>query len=108
MVSAPRSGDSMNGRAIVMPSFSSGLDSRPKPVRTTPGCAQLLAELISAEQQRAPSADLPPAALAVLLTAAADGLMLNVLADPELDISPAIAALNTLLTREPRQRAPSQ
>jgi hypothetical protein len=36
MVSAPRSGDSMNGRAIVMPSLSSGLDSRPKPVRTTP------------------------------------------------------------------------
>lgn len=41
MVSAPRSGDSMNGRAIVMPSLSNGLDSRPKPVRTTPGCAQL-------------------------------------------------------------------
>jgi hypothetical protein len=25
----------------VTPSFSSGLASRPKPVRTTPGCAQL-------------------------------------------------------------------
>ena len=38
---APRSGEAMNGRAIVIPSLSSGLDSRPKPVRTTPGCAQL-------------------------------------------------------------------
>ena len=48
MVSAPRSGEAMNGRAIVMPSLSSGLDSRPKPVRTTPGCAQLVQQMISA------------------------------------------------------------
>jgi hypothetical protein len=31
----------VNGRAIVMPGVSSGLDCRPKPVRTTPGCARL-------------------------------------------------------------------
>jgi len=36
MVSASRSGEAMNGQAIVVPSFSSDLDSRPKPVRTTP------------------------------------------------------------------------
>jgi hypothetical protein len=41
MVSAPRSGDSMNGRTSVMPSRISGPASRPKRVRTTPGCAQL-------------------------------------------------------------------
>lgn len=68
---------------------------------------QLLAELISTEQQRGTiPAGLPPAALAVLLAAAADGLLLNVLADPELDISPAITALHALLTTQPRQSTP--
>jgi AcrR family transcriptional regulator len=70
---------------------------------------QLLGGLISAEQQRGTIAtDLPPAALAVLLAAAADGLLLNVLADPELDISPAITALHALLTTQPPQRTPDQ
>ena len=41
MVSAPRSGERKNGRASIVPSRSSGLPSRPNPVRTTPGCAQL-------------------------------------------------------------------
>jgi hypothetical protein len=31
----------MNGRAIMMPAFSNGRAWPPKPVRTTPGCAQL-------------------------------------------------------------------
>jgi AcrR family transcriptional regulator len=61
---------------------------------------QLLAGLIAAEQhQGTVTAAVPPAALAILLAAAADGLLLSVLADPDLDITPAIAALHTLLTR---------
>jgi AcrR family transcriptional regulator len=61
---------------------------------------RILARLIRAEQQRGTiPADLPAAAVAVLLAAAADGLLLSALADPELDITPAIAALHTLLTR---------
>jgi AcrR family transcriptional regulator len=61
---------------------------------------RILADLIRSEQQRGSiPADLPAAPVAVLLAAAADGLLLNALADPELDITPAIAALHTLLTR---------
>jgi hypothetical protein len=44
----------------------------------------------------------------LLLAAAADVLLLNLLADPELDVSPAIAALHAPLTRKPRRRSPDQ
>lgn len=61
---------------------------------------RILADLIHTEQQRGTiPADLPAAPLAVLLAAAADGLLMNALADPELDITQAIAALHTLLAR---------
>jgi len=41
MVSAPRSGEAMNGRAIVMPSRGSGPGGRAEPRPYHPGCAQL-------------------------------------------------------------------
>jgi len=61
---------------------------------------RLLAELVRAEQQHgAVSADAPPSALATLLAAAADGLLLHALLDPGVDITGALTALQTLLTR---------
>jgi AcrR family transcriptional regulator len=61
---------------------------------------RLLAELVRAEQQHgAVSADAPPSALATLLAAAADGLLLHALLDPDVDITEALTALQTLLTR---------
>ena len=60
---------------------------------------RLLAELVRAEQQHgAVSADAPPSALATLLAAAADGLLLHALLDPDIDITGALTALQTLLT----------
>ncbi len=61
---------------------------------------RLLAGLVRAEQQHgAVSADAPPSALATLLAAAADGLLLHALLDPDVDITEALTALQTLLTR---------
>ncbi len=61
---------------------------------------RLLADLVRAEQQHgAVSADAPPSALATLLAAAADGLLLHALLDPDVDITEALTALQTLLTR---------
>jgi AcrR family transcriptional regulator len=61
---------------------------------------RLLAGLVRAEQQRgAVTAGAPPSALATLLAAAADGLLLHALLDPGVDITEALAALQTLLTR---------
>jgi AcrR family transcriptional regulator len=59
----------------------------------------LLISLISAEQQRGIiTSTVPPAALATLLVAAADGLQMQALLDPEVDIGQAVAALYRLLT----------
>jgi hypothetical protein len=44
------------------------------------------------------SADVPPTALATLLAAAGNGLLLHALLDPQVDITEAITALQTLLT----------
>lgn len=61
---------------------------------------RLLAELVRAEQQHgAVSADASPSALATLLAAAADGLLLHALLDPDVDITEALTALQTLLAR---------
>lgn len=59
----------------------------------------LLTALISAEQQRgAITSTVPPAALATLLVAAADGLQLHALLDADVDVGQAVAALYRLLT----------
>jgi AcrR family transcriptional regulator len=59
---------------------------------------QLLTELVRAEQEhRAISNNAPPAALATLILAAGDGLFLNAMVDPELDVSEALDALRKLL-----------
>jgi AcrR family transcriptional regulator len=61
---------------------------------------RLLAERVRAEQQHGTvSAGAPPSALATLLAAAADGLLLHALLDPDVDIIEALTALQTLLTR---------
>lgn len=59
---------------------------------------RLLCELVRAEQQRdAVRADAEPAALAILIAAAGDGLLLHALLDCEIDIAEAAEALLALL-----------
>lgn len=59
---------------------------------------RLLAELVRAEQERgAIAGDAPPSGLATLIVAAGDGLFLNAVLDPELDVAEALDALRTLL-----------
>lgn len=61
---------------------------------------RLLADLVRTEQLRgAVRADTDPAALATLLAAAGDGLMLHALLDADLDGAGAVEALRTLLDR---------
>jgi AcrR family transcriptional regulator len=63
---------------------------------------QLITELVRAEQRRGVVADSVPAeALATLLGAVGDGLLLHVLLDPGLDVGAAIDALDATLTRRP-------
>ncbi|MQA15836.1 MAG: TetR family transcriptional regulator [Pseudonocardiaceae bacterium] len=63
---------------------------------------RLLADLVHAEQHRdvVPSGA-TPAALATLIAAAGDGLLLHALLDPELDVAEAVTAMGTLLGRPP-------
>lgn len=61
---------------------------------------RLLTDLMRREQHRsAMSADVDPAALAILLAAAGDGLLLHALLDSELDTASAFEALLTLLRK---------
>jgi AcrR family transcriptional regulator len=62
---------------------------------------RLLTDLVRADQERGTlRLAAPPAALATLLAAVGDGLLLHVLVDPGIDIAGAMAALRTLLTGE--------
>lgn len=64
---------------------------------------QLMVQAVQADQQRGAVFDGPPApAIATLLAAVGDGLMLHTLLDPELDVVAALDALRALL--EPRGR----
>ena len=59
---------------------------------------QLMIETVRADQEReAVFAGAPPAAIATLLGAVGDGLLLHALLDPELDIAAAVDALRALL-----------
>jgi AcrR family transcriptional regulator len=59
---------------------------------------RLLTELVSTEQEHgAISNQAPAAALATLILAAGDGLFLNAMLDPELDVTEALDALRKLL-----------
>ncbi len=59
----------------------------------------LMVEAVRSDQQRGAAFDgAPPEALATLLGAAGDGLLLHALLDPELDIAAAIEALRALLS----------
>ena len=63
---------------------------------------RLLIELIAAEQEHGAISDnAPPAALATLIFAAGDGLFLNAMLDPELDVNQALDGLRTLLQGRP-------
>jgi hypothetical protein len=56
-------------------------------------------ETVRADQERgAVFAGAPPEAIATLLAAVGDGLLLHVLLDPEVDTSGAIEALRALLS----------
>jgi AcrR family transcriptional regulator len=64
---------------------------------------QLMIETVRADQQRGAVFDgAPPEAIATVLGAVGDGLLLHALLDPELDIAAAVEALRALL----RGRAP--
>ena len=59
---------------------------------------RLIVAIVRADQQRGAVFDGAPAdAIATLLGAAGDGLLLHALLDPELDVAAAIEALRALL-----------
>ena len=59
---------------------------------------RLMVETVRADQERGAVFDgAPPAAIATLLGAVGDGLLLHALLDPELDIAAAVEALRALL-----------
>lgn len=59
---------------------------------------RVMVETVRADQERgAVFAGAPPEALATLLAAAGDGLLLYVLLDPDLDVDAVLAALRALL-----------
>lgn len=69
---------------------------------------RIIGELVRTEQQRdAVVAGPSPTALATLLVAAGDGLLLHSLLDPELDIEGAAEALLTLVGTQAEGRPPS-
>ena len=70
---------------------------------------RLIVETVRAEQGRgAVFGGAPPEAIAILLGAVGDGLLLHVLLDPELDTTAAIEALRSLLAeREPKSPSSS-
>jgi AcrR family transcriptional regulator len=66
-------------------------------------CRQLMVQAVAADQQRGAVFDGAPApAIATLLAAVGDGLLLHALLDPDLDVAAALDALRVLL--EPRGR----
>jgi hypothetical protein len=59
---------------------------------------QLMVDTVRAEQQRGVVfAGAPPEAIATVLGAAGDGLLLHALLDPQLDVAAAVQALRALL-----------
>jgi AcrR family transcriptional regulator len=59
---------------------------------------QAMADTVRSDQERgAVFGDAPPAAIATLLAALGDGLVLHVLLDPELDVAAVLDALRALL-----------
>ena len=59
---------------------------------------RLMTGAVAADQERgAAFAGAPPAAMATVLAAAGDGLLLHALLDPELDVAAAVDALRALL-----------
>lgn len=59
---------------------------------------RLLVDVVRAEQQRgAVRADADAAAIATLLGAVGDGLLLHALLDPQLDVSDALTALRAIV-----------
>ena len=65
---------------------------------------RLIVEAVRADQQRgAVFAGAPPEALAALLAAAGDGLLLHLLLDPALDTAGAVAALRALFAARERE-----
>lgn len=68
---------------------------------------RLLTELVRSEQQRGTVAvDVDPAAVATLIAAAGDGLLLHVLLDPDLEVATAVEALLTRLEPAAAQVGP--
>lgn len=68
---------------------------------------RIISELLRAEQQRNVAVAKPaPLALATLLAAASDGLLLHSILDPELDIAAAVEALLTMVSTEVEGKAP--
>jgi hypothetical protein len=62
---------------------------------------RLIVDTVRADQQRGDVFDAAPAeAIATLLGAVGDGLLLHVLLDPALDVAGALAALRALLHME--------
>ena len=63
---------------------------------------RLMVDTVRAEQQRGVVFDgAPPEAIATVLAAAGDGLLLHTLLDPKLDVAAAVAALRALLSARP-------
>lgn len=63
---------------------------------------ELMVETVQADQERgAVFAGAPPEAIATLLGAVGDGLLLHALLDPELDIAAAVEALRAMLAARP-------
>jgi hypothetical protein len=64
---------------------------------------RLMTDAVANDQERgATFAGAPPAALATVLAAAGDGLLLHSLLDPELDVAAAVDALRALLRADAR------
>jgi AcrR family transcriptional regulator len=65
---------------------------------------RVMVATMRAEQQRGQAFDgAPPEALATVLAAVGDGLLLHVLLDPELDVAGSVDALRSLLAPRPSQ-----
>ena len=63
-------------------------------------CRRVMVETVRGDQERGGAFDGAPAtAIATLLGAIGDGLLLHALLDPDLDVASAIAALRALLAK---------
>jgi AcrR family transcriptional regulator len=64
---------------------------------------ELMVRTVRAEQERGRAFDgAPPEAIATLLGAMGDGLLMHVLLDRDVDVAGAVAAMRTLLAPRPR------